>query len=664
MEQEDIRVGVYVCHCGKNIAGKVDVRRVARELKGDPRVSVSRHFFFMCSSEGQELIARDIKAGRVNRVVVAACSPKLHEPLFRRVVSEAGLNPGYYEQANIRELVSWATEDPEEATEKALKYTRAAVEKVVSAQPVEVEEMPVVREALVIGGGVAGLSAALDLAEKGIRVHMVERKPTIGGMMALFDRVFPTGDCSLCILTPMMAEAEADPLITIHTTSEVESVEGSVGDFRVKVRRNPRHVDPEKCVACNTCSEACPVEVPNEWDAGLGKRKAVYIPFPQAVPRAHVVDEASCLFFRDGSCRKCEEVCPTKAINLEEGPEEMELRVGAILVATGVREYDASNLKNYGYGKLEDVVTQFGFERLINVTGPTGGELRRPSDGKVPRRVVFIQCAGSRDVNHNPYCSNVCCMVTLKQAEIIRSEHPDSEVYVCYIDMRTPKKGFEEMYARVREEGVKFIRGKPGEVRREGDELVVEVFDQTLGKKLELRADMVVLAAGLSPSEGTKGMKEVLNVGADTYGFLQELHPKLKPVQTSRPGIFICGGAQGPKDIPDSVTQARAAASEAASLLLRGKVELAGERAYVREELCVGCGACVEECPFGAIELVEGKARVTPAACAGCGICQGVCPTGAVVRKLYSFEEIMNQIDGLLGPRTEVESLEAEVEVS
>ncbi len=644
----DVKVGVYVCHCGKNIAGKVDVKRVAREMKKDSRVSISRHFFFMCSSEGQELIARDIRAGRVNRVVVAACSPKLHEPLFRRVVSEAGLNPGYFEQANIRELVSWSTEDPEEATEKAIRYTRAAVNKVVSAEPIEVEEMPVVGEALVIGGGVAGLSAALDLAEKGIRVHLVEKKPTVGGLMALFDRVFPTGDCSLCILTPMMAEAEASPMITIHTTSEVVEVSGSVGNFKVKIRKNPRYVDPEKCVACNTCSEACPVEVPNEWDAFLGKRKAVYIPFPQSVPRAYVVDRASCLFFKDGSCRKCEEVCPTKAINLEEKPREEELNVGAIIVATGVREYDASNLKNYGYGKLQDVVTQFGFERLINVTGPTGGELRRPSDGRVPKRIVFIQCAGSRDVNNNPYCSNVCCMVTLKQAEIVKSEVPGSEVYVCYIDVRTPKKSFEEMYSRVREEGVKFIRGKPGEVRRDGDELVVEVFDSTLGEKLELRADMVVLAAGLSPSEGTLAVRDVLNVGTDPYGFLQELHPKLKPVQTSRPGIFICGGAQGPKDIPDSVTQAKAAASEVATLLMRGKVELTGERAYVMEELCVGCGACVDECPFSAIEIVGGKAKVAPAACTRCGICQAACPTGAITRKVYSHEEIMNQIDGLL----------------
>lgn len=644
----DVKVGVYVCHCGKNIAGKVDVKRVAREMKKDSRVSISRHFFFMCSSEGQELIARDIRAGRVNRVVVAACSPKLHEPLFRRVVSEAGLNPGYFEQANIRELVSWSTEDPEEATEKAIRYTRAAVNKVVSAEPIEVEEMPVVGEALVIGGGVAGLSAALDLAEKGIRVHLVEKKPTVGGLMALFDRVFPTGDCSLCILTPMMAEAEASPMITIHTTSEVVEVSGSVGNFKVKIRKNPRYVDPEKCVACNTCSEACPVEVPNEWDAFLGKRKAVYIPFPQSVPRAYVVDRASCLFFKDGSCRKCEEVCPTKAINLEEKPREEELNVGAIIVATGVREYDASNLKNYGYGKLQDVVTQFGFERLINVTGPTGGELRRPSDGRVPKRIVFIQCAGSRDVNNNPYCSNVCCMVTLKQAEIVKSEVPGSEVYVCYIDVRTPKKSFEEMYSRIREEGVKFIRGKPGEVRRDGDELVVEVFDSTLGEKLELRADMVVLAAGLSPSEGTLAVRDVLNVGTDPYGFLQELHPKLKPVQTSRPGIFICGGAQGPKDIPDSVTQAKAAASEVATLLMRGKVELTGERAYVMEELCVGCGACVDECPFSAIEIVGGKAKVAPAACTRCGICQAACPTGAITRKVYSHEEIMNQIDGLL----------------
>ncbi len=643
------RVGVYVCHCGKNIAGKVDVRRVAEEAGKHPRVAVSRDYFFMCSRAGQELIKRDVEAGRVDRVVVAACSPKLHEPLFRRVVAEAGLNPGYMEQVNIRELVSWSTEDPEEATQKATRYVLGGVEKVLAAEPIEVGEAEVAREALVIGGGVAGLAAALDLAEKGIKVHLVERSPTVGGLMALLDRVFPTGDCSLCILTPMMAEAEAHPIIDIHTTSEVVEVSGSIGDFRVRVRRSPRYVDPEKCVACGICASKCPVEVPNEWDAFLGKRKAVYIPYPQATPRAYVIDPNACLYIREGSCGACVEACPTKAIDLHEEPREFELRVGAIVVATGVQEYDASNLKNYGFGRIPDVITQLGFERLINVTGPTGGHLRRPSDGKVPKRIVFIQCAGSRDVNHNPYCSGVCCMISLKQAEIVRSEYPDSKVYICYIDMRAAKKGFEEMYERVRREGVVFVQGKPGEVWRDGDELVVEVFDKTLGRKLELRADLVVLAAGLSPSEGTLKMREVLNVGADLHGFLQELHPKLKPVETSRPGIFICGGAQGPKDIPDSVAQAKAAASAAATVLVRGRVEVTGERAYVDPELCVGCMACADECPFGAIVEREGKAEVVPAACAGCGICQPVCPTGAITRRVYGVEQVMRQVAGLLG---------------
>lgn len=641
-------VGVYVCHCGKNIAGKVDVRRVAAELKKHPAVTVSRHYFFMCSSSGQELIKRDVRAGRVDRVVVAACSPKLHEPLFREAVEEAGLNFGYFEQANIRELVSWSTEDPEEATKKAIAYTWAAVEKVLEAEPVESGEFQVRREALVIGGGVAGIAAALDLAEKGIRVHLVERSPTIGGRMALLDRVFPTGDCSLCILTPMMAEAEHHPNVTIHTLCEPVEVSGNVGDFRVKLRRKARRVDEAKCVACGICAENCPIEVKNEWFMKLGKRRAIYIPFPQSVPRAYVVDSANCLFLKDGSCRRCEEVCPARAVDLTEGDEEFELRVGAIIVATGTDEYEASNLRNYGYGRIADVITQMGFESLINVNGPTQGHLRRPSDGKVPESVLFIQCAGSRDLNNNPYCSNVCCMITLKQAEIVRMEHPETRVYVCYIDMRTPKKGFEEMYRRVREEGVVFVRGKPGEVRREGDKLVVEVYDELLGEKLRLDVDMVVLAAGLSPSEGTLSASKLLNIPRDLYGFLQELHPKLKPIQTSRPGIFICGTAQGPKDIPDSVTQAKAAASEAARLLTLGRVVITGEVARVDEELCTGCGACAEECPFSAITLEGGKARVIALACAGCGTCQGACPTGAIERRLYDHGQILNQIDGML----------------
>ncbi|MEM0041768.1 MAG: CoB--CoM heterodisulfide reductase iron-sulfur subunit A family protein [Candidatus Korarchaeum sp.] len=642
------KVGVYVCHCGKNIAGKVDVQRVAAELKKHPAVAVSRHYHFMCSSSGQDLIKRDIRAGRIDRVVVAACSPKLHEPLFRGVLEEVGLNFGYFEQANIRELVSWSTEDPEEATKKALIYTWAAVEKVLEAEPVESSEFAVAREALVIGGGVAGIAAALDLAEKGIRVHLVERSPTIGGKMALLDRVFPTGDCSLCILTPMMAEAEHHGNVSIHTLCEVVGVSGSVGDFRVRVRRRARHVDEGRCVACGLCADSCPVEVENEWYMRLGKRKAVYIPFPQSVPRAYVVDEANCLFFRDGSCRRCEEVCPAKAIDLRGREEEFELKVGAIIVATGADEYDASNLRKYGYGKIADVITHLGFESLINVNGPTQGHLRRPSDGKVPESILFIQCAGSRDVNNNPYCSSVCCMMTLKHAEIVRMEYPGTKVYVTYVDMRTPKKGFEEMYRRVREEGVVFIRGKPSEVRREGDRLVVEVYDEILGERLRLDVDMVVLAAGLSPSEGTVSVSKLLNIPRDLYGFLQELHPKLKPVQTSRPGVFICGTAQGPKDIPDSVTQAKAAASEAARILMLGRITVTGEKARVNEELCTGCGACVEECPFSAISLENGRASVISLACAGCGTCQGACPTGAIERRLYGHGQILNQVDGML----------------
>ena len=646
---DDIRIGVYVCHCGKNIAGKVDVKRVAKEVAKDPLVTISRDYFFMCSKMGQELIKKDIGSGKINRVVVAACSPKLHEGLFRRVVAEAGLNPGYFEQVNLRELVSWSTEDPNEATEKAIRYVLAGVRKVAAAEPIYDQEAEVINEAVVIGGGVAGITAALDLASKGIKVHLIEKSPTLGGRMALLDRVFPTGDCSLCILTPLMAETLDHPLIDVYTMCEVVEVSGSIGNFTLKVRRNPRYVDPEKCISCATCERVCPVETVNEWQMGLGRRKAAYIPFPQAAPRSYVIDPNVCLYIKEGKCGECAERCPVKAINLDEQPEEFEIKAGAIIIATGVDEYNASNLKNYGYGKYPDVITQLQFESLINVNGPTSGHLQRPSDGKIPRSVVFIQCAGSRDVNNNPYCSNVCCMISLKHAEIIRSEYPDTKVYICYIDMRTPKKGFEELYSRVREEGVIFIRGKPGEVRQEGDHLVVEVFDQTLGKKMEIDADLVVLAAGLSPSEGTKAIREIFNIPKDPYGFLQELHAKLKPVQTSKPGVFICGAAQGPKDIPDSVAQAKAAASEAATILMSRKIKVSGEKAFVDEELCVGCMACRDECPFNAIVEEDGKAKVLPAACAGCGICQAVCPVGAIKRRVYTGDQILNQIEGLLG---------------
>jgi heterodisulfide reductase subunit A len=647
------RIGVFVCHCGKNIAGTVDVAKVAEAASRFPGVVYATHYEYMCSDPGQALIQRAIKEHRLNGVVVAACSPTMHEETFRRAASAAGLNPYLVEIANIREQVSWVHEGSK-ATEKAIRVARAMVEKVRANQPLTPAEIGVTRRALVVGGGIAGIQAALDIANAGFEVLLVEKSPSIGGHMAQLSETFPTLDCSQCILTPKMVEVSRHPKIRLLTYSEVVEVSGFVGNYRVRIRKKPTYVNPEKCNLCGECAKVCPVRVPNEFDRGLSTRAAIYIPFPQAIPSSYTLDEKNCLGIVPLRCGKCAEVCEAKAIDFDMHEEILEEEVGAIVLATGYELYPKEAMAEYGYGTIPDVIDGLEFERLLSASGPTRGEIRRPSDGKIPKEVVFIQCSGSRDPEHHkPYCSKICCMYTAKHALLYRHSVPDGKAYVFYIDIRAGGKDYEEFVNRaMEEERILYIRGKVAKVFREGDKVVVWGVDTLTGKRVEVRADLVVLAQAIVPSPGTEELARKLRIACGAEGFLREAHPKLRPLEALTAGIFLAGAAQGPKDIPEAVAQASGAAAKVVALLSQPKLEHAPEVAEVQEELCSGCGICAPQCPYGAITVDE-VAHVNEILCEGCGTCVAACPSGALTFRNVGDEQILRMVRAAL----EVESV-------
>ncbi|RLG83188.1 MAG: disulfide reductase [Thermoprotei archaeon] len=633
---EQPRIGVFICHCGKNIAGIVDVKKVAQEVAKLPGVVYVEDYVYMCSDPGQQKIIEAIKKENLNAVVVAACTPSLHYETFAKAVEAGGLSRYKYEMACIREHSSWVHFDKKKATEKAIRIVAAAVAKVSKNKVYKPITGKVVRKALIIGGGIAGMTAALDLANAGIPVILVEKSPTIGGKMAMLSETFPTLDCAQCILTPKMAEVARHPNIKIYTLSEVIDVEGCIGNYRVKILKHPRKVDPDLCRLCSFCERVCPVKVPNEFDRGLSMRKAIYIPFPQAVPSAYVVDSEHCT-----KCGLCLKVCPVNAINLDEKEEIIEEEVGAIIVATGYDLYPGEKLKEYGYGVYEDVIDSLQFERLLSASGPTKGKILRPSDGKPVKRIVFIQCAGSRDENHLPYCSKICCMYTAKHALMFKEQVPDGEATIFYIDIRAAGKGYEEFVKRVQEEfQVNYIRGRISKVYRDinGDLVAIGV-DTLSGQRITVRADLIVLALGIVPKLNPD-LASKLKVPIDQYGFAQEVHPKLRPVEVATGGVFICGAVQGPKDISETVTQASATAAKALELL--GKEYIVREPliAEVDRDLCNGCRICLTVCPYGAIEMVESKAKVNELLCEGCGACNASCPVGAIQLRNYTDEQL------------------------
>ena len=645
---EEPKIGVYVCHCGINIAGVVDVEAVKDYAATLPNVVVSEEYKYMCSDPGQSLVQNDIKQKGINRVVVAACSPRLHEPTFRRAIKEAGLNPYLFEFANIREHDSWVhMNEPEAATEKAKDLVRMAVAKARLLESLESETVGVTNQALVIGAGVAGIQSALDLGDMGFKTYLVEKNPTIGGRMAQLDKTFPTLDCSMCILAPKMVDAGKHENIELLAYSEVKEVDGYIGNFKVKVERKPRYIDEETCVGCGSCSDVCPIEIPNYFDEGTGMVKAAYIPFPQAVPLVATIDKDYCI-----ECHLCDTACERGAIKHDQEPEEIELDVGTIIVATGYDPYDPSEKKEWSYEDSENVITGLELERYINASGPTQGHVVKPSDGEKPKSVAFIQCVGSRDEQINkPYCSRVCCMYAMKNAQLIKDHEPDTEVTIYYMDIRAFGKGFEEFYKRSQEKyGIKFIRGRPATVLENPDQsLTIRSEDTMLGKVTEFDYDMVVLSVGLQPPEGAETLRQTLGISKSADGFLMEAHPKLRPIDTLTDGVYLAGVSQGPKDIPDAVAQASGAAARAAIPMIKGEVEIEPIVASVDTDVCGGCEVCIELCPFGAIERIDEQAHVNIALCKGCGTCVAACPSGALEQAHFKTAQIMAQIEAAMG---------------
>ncbi|MEM2975523.1 MAG: CoB-CoM heterodisulfide reductase HdrA2 [Candidatus Bathyarchaeia archaeon] len=650
-KQEEIRIGVYVCHCGLNIAGSVNCEEVAKFAATLPNVVVAKDNRYTCSDQGQEIIKNDIKEFKLNRVVVASCSPRLHEPTFRRACEEAGLNKYLFEMANIREQCSWVhLYEKDKATEKAKDLVKMAVAKAALLQPATETTVPIIQKALVIGGGVAGIQAALDLADTGYEVYLVEKEPSIGGRMAQLDKTFPTMDCSICILAPKMSDVGRHPRITLLTNSEVLDVKGYIGNFKVKVLKKPRYVKKD-CSACGECAKVCPVTAPNEFDVGLATRHAIYTPFAQAVPSTYIIDRNLCLN-KEGiiACDKCIRACERKAIDFDMKPETVELEVGTIIVATGADVFDPSSLTHYGYGKYPNVITSLEFERLINAGGPSGGRLIRPSDMKIPETVAFIQCVGSRsERGGHLYCSNVCCMNTIKDALLIKEHWPETQIYVFYVDIRAYGKGFEDLYKRARKEGVIFIRGLPAEIVEDRKTRDLWLFgENTLQKELyKVKVGMAILSVGIEPRRDSEVIQRLLVLSRTADGFFMEAHPKLRPVDAPTGGIFFAGCAEAPKDIKDSVTQASAAAARAGILMAQGKVTVEALTPIILPDKCKACGLCAKVCPYNAISVDKElkRAVVVEAACAGCGTCGAECPFGAIVMQHFTDEQIFRQID-------------------
>jgi heterodisulfide reductase subunit A len=673
--KNDVKIGVYICQCGSNIAGTVDVEDLTSFAQEQGSVVVARNYKFMCSEPGQALITKDIEELGLNRVVVAACSPRMHEPTFRHVCEAAGLNPYQLHMQNIREQCSWVHKDG--ATGKAKALVSAAVSRAYYLEPLEKREVLVTPAVLVVGGGIAGIQAALKVAEAGHKVYLVEREPSIGGHMIQLDKTFPTLDCSACILTPKMAAVKAHPDIELMTYSEVVDVQGYVGNFRATIRRKPRYVDESLCTGCGICQEKCPWKAESEFDCGLGQRKAIYTPFPQAVPNVPVIDPEHCVYIlKDGKCGACLKFCERGAIDFKQTEKTVEVEVGAIIVATGYDLLDPSGISRLGYKRFPNVITSMEFERLCSATGPTGGHI--VVNGQEPKSVAIIHCVGSRDQKYytnssvvrsrphispswgdqkyHAYCSRVCCMYALKFAHLIKEKIEGAQVYQFYIDMRCYGKGFEEFYQRAASEGVTFIRGKPSQVtdlamnEAEKGKLVVMCENTLLGRPVRVPVDLVILCPAMEARPDAKEVARLFNLSQSADGFLLERHAKLDPVATANDGVFIVGCAQGPKDIPDTVAQALAGAAEALALIDRGRVELEAATAFVNEAACSGCKVCVALCPYSAITFSEAEklANINEALCKGCGVCVAACPAGAIVGRHFTDQQILAEIEALL----------------
>lgn len=668
------RIGVFVCHCGTNIAGTVDVAKVAEELGKVNGVVYSTHYTYMCSSAGQKMIEDKIHELNLTGVVLCSCSPRMHEKTFRSCAERAGLNAYKVEVANIREQCSWVMKEMGDATEKAIALGKAAVAKTILDTPLIEGETPMTKRALVIGGGIAGITAALDIADAGFPVDIVEKDYTVGGKMAKLDKTFPTLDCASCIVTPKMTEVSQNPNIRILSYSEVAGVKGYIGNFEVDIKRHPRYVDETKCTGCGACIEKCPnKKVPNAFNLNLNNRKAIDIPFAQAVPKVAAISADYCLHIKgmkngkDNVCGFCEKACVAGAINFHQEETMLTEKYGAIIVATGYNPISLEKFDEYAYSQSPDVVSSLEFERLCNASGPTNGHLLRPSDGKEPKNIVFVQCVGSRcsadSTKGHEYCSKICCMYTAKHAILTRDHYPDTNITVFYIDVRTPGKNFDEFYRRAVEQyGVHYIKGQVGKVTPLSDgTLDVQGSDLILNRQVHIKADMIVLAASIEADKSARPLATMLTTSMDNNDFFLEAHAKLRPVESPTAGIFLAGCCQGPKDIPETVAQSSGAAAKAICLLVKDKLKNNPCTANPNENACNGCGQCANVCPYGAISYIEKDFRgpnrttitrrvsqVNKAMCHGCGACTVACPSGAMDLLGFSNKQILAEVDSVL----------------
>lgn len=659
------RIGVFVCHCGENIASTVDCEKVAKIASSFPGVVYSVDYKYMCSDPGQNLIKEAIREHKLTGVVVAACSPRMHEPTFRKVSAEAGLNPYLTEMANLREHCSWVHFRDDTTTEKAAELVRVLVEKVKHNEALYPIKVPVTKTALVIGGGIGGIQAALDIANSGHKVIMVEKNPSIGGKMAQLSETFPTLDCSQCILTPRMVEVAQHPNITLYTYSEVESVDGFIGNFKVTIRQKAKSVDHKACTGCGLCIEKCPIKkIPDEFNAGLGTRAAIYVPFPQAVPNKPVIDREHCTYFLKCKCGLCKKVCPADAIHYEQQDELIKVDVGAIVVATGYDIKHSDFFPEYGYGKYPDVIDGLQFERLASASGPTLGVIKRPSDGKEPESIVFIACAGSRDPAKGiPYCSKICCMYTAKHAMLFKHKNHHGKATVFYMDIRAGGKMYDEFVRRaIEEDDVNYVRGRVSKIYERNGKLIVCGVDTLLNSRpVEIEADMVVLATAAIANSDAEELAQKLHISYDPYHFFSEAHPKLRPVETNTAGIMLAGACQAPKDIPDTVSQASGTAAKVVALFSQNELTREPLIAYVNNNTCVGCFLCQSVCPYFAIEkeeirrrdgsLVKVVAKINPGLCQGCGTCVALCRSKSIDIHGYTNRQIYAEVSALYNRR-------------
>lgn len=657
------RIGVFVCHCGTNIAATVDVEAVADAARIMPNVAYAVTNKYTCSDPGQQAIVDAIEEHNLDRIVIASCSPRMHEQTFRKMLAEkTSINPYLLEIANIREQCSWVHKDKAISTPKAIDLVAMAVAKVDTNKNLFTSTIPVNKRALVVGAGIAGIQAALDIADAGYPVTLVERNPSIGGNMVKLDKTFPTMDCSACICTPKMSEAGNHPNITIKTLSEVEKVTGYIGNFEVTIREKAKYIDYDLCTGCGACETKCPSKTINVFDEGLSERTAIYKPFAQAVPSKPTIDAASCRKLKEGKCGVCAKICPTNAINYEDEDKLVTETYGALILATGYNLIDWTKLYGeYGSGMYPDIISGLQFERLVNASGPTEGHIQRPSDGKEPKTVVIIKCVGSRDPNKGvSYCSRACCMYSAKHAHQYLDKVKDGRCFVFYMDVRCAGKGYDEFYMNTLQDGATYVRGRVSKIYPEDGKLVCMGEDTLSSQVVRVDADMVVLETAMVPSDGSTQIATVLNAQRGSEGFFTEAHPKLRPVETNTAGIFLAGVAQGPKDIPDTVAQAGAAASKVIGLLAKGQIESNPMIVHVNNAKCSGCGACVDICPYGAMQLEEVTlrensqkvtrmvAKPNPGLCQGCGACTVACRPGAADLLGFTDEGIMREMEALL----------------